>query len=102
MLLVVTAIVSWFMFFFFKQKTAYDLRISDWSSDVCSSDLAPRDIARERRKGSAPRVNAKPHRKKEGFAKGKHPGPKSGPKQGKPAPRGKRAGPGGSKPQHSR
>src|SRR3546814_4635085 len=29
----------WF-FFFFKQKTAYDMRISDWSSDVCSSDLA--------------------------------------------------------------
>src|SRR3546814_7473130 len=31
----------WFMvfFFFFKQKTAYELRISDWSSDVCSSDL---------------------------------------------------------------
>src|SRR3546814_14597487 len=27
-------------FFFFKQKTAYELRISDWSSDVCSSDLA--------------------------------------------------------------
>src|SRR3546814_5468454 len=26
-------------FFFFKQKTAYDMRISDWSSDVCSSDL---------------------------------------------------------------
>src|SRR3546814_12296987 len=26
--------------FFFKQKTAYDMRISDWSSDVCSSDLA--------------------------------------------------------------
>src|SRR3546814_5675729 len=26
--------------FFFKQKTAYELRISDWSSDVCSSDLA--------------------------------------------------------------
>src|SRR3546814_10438188 len=26
-------------FFFFKQKTAYELRISDWSSDVCSSDL---------------------------------------------------------------
>src|SRR3546814_3571809 len=25
--------------FFFKQKTAYDMRISDWSSDVCSSDL---------------------------------------------------------------
>src|SRR3546814_2809323 len=28
------------MFFFFKQKTAYEIRISDWSSDVCSSDLA--------------------------------------------------------------
>src|SRR3546814_3749674 len=28
------------LFFFFKQKTAYELRISDWSSDVCSSDLA--------------------------------------------------------------
>src|SRR3546814_10719179 len=28
-----------FLFFFFKQKTAYDVRISDWSSDVCSSDL---------------------------------------------------------------
>src|SRR3546814_8055040 len=29
------------IFFFFKQKTAYELRISDWSSDVCSSDLSP-------------------------------------------------------------
>src|SRR3546814_4061065 len=27
------------VFFFFKQKTAYEVRISDWSSDVCSSDL---------------------------------------------------------------
>src|SRR3546814_4477125 len=27
------------LFFFFKQKTAYEVRISDWSSDVCSSDL---------------------------------------------------------------
>src|SRR3546814_18438585 len=32
-------IVVWF--FFFKQKTAYEWRISDWSSDVCSSDLRP-------------------------------------------------------------
>src|SRR3546814_6900504 len=31
-------------FFFFKQKTAYEMRISDWSSDVCSSDL---QIARQ-------------------------------------------------------
>src|SRR3546814_1473500 len=28
-----------FLVFFFKQKTAYEMRISDWSSDVCSSDL---------------------------------------------------------------
>src|SRR3546814_7532841 len=32
-----------FWFFFFKQKTAYEMRISDWSSDVCSSDLAQPD-----------------------------------------------------------
>src|SRR3546814_9541218 len=31
------------LFFFFKQKTAYEMRISDWSSDVCSSDLTPFD-----------------------------------------------------------
>src|SRR3546814_3032631 len=34
-------------FFFFKQKTAYERRISDWSSDVCSSDLL--QIRRQRR-----------------------------------------------------
>src|SRR3546814_1928528 len=34
-----------YIIFFFKQKTAYEMRISDWSSDVCSSDLAaPRNI----------------------------------------------------------
>src|SRR3546814_7827491 len=31
--------------FFFKQKTAYEMRISDWSSDVCSSDLRPVKIS---------------------------------------------------------
>src|SRR3546814_6390381 len=31
------------LFFFFKQKTAYEMRISDWSSDVCSSDLYAAD-----------------------------------------------------------
>src|SRR3546814_7882238 len=31
------------VFFFFKQKTAYEMRISDWSSDVCSSDLVLQD-----------------------------------------------------------
>src|SRR3546814_13444081 len=35
-------------FFFFKQKTAYEMRISDWSSDVCSSDLiSPKDSRSE-------------------------------------------------------
>src|SRR3546814_19121161 len=45
------------VFFFFKQKTAYEMRISDWSSDVCSSDLLRRVGARDgkihqRRKGA--------------------------------------------------
>src|SRR3546814_6723147 len=35
-------------FFFFKQKTAYEMRISDWSSDVCSSDLPDMAIAGDR------------------------------------------------------
>src|SRR3546814_222310 len=34
--------------FFFKQKTAYEMRISDWSSDVCSSDLALRTVVEEK------------------------------------------------------
>src|SRR3546814_9935458 len=40
--MVVCCIVSIYLlsFFCFKQKTAYEMRISDWSSDVCSSDLA--------------------------------------------------------------
>src|SRR3546814_3726874 len=42
--------MSWLIvyFFFFKQKTAYELRISDWSSDVCSSDLGRREEDDER------------------------------------------------------
>src|SRR3546814_20313455 len=40
-------------FFFFKQKTAYEMRISDWSSDVCSSDLAV-EVAREVGGGARP------------------------------------------------
>src|SRR3546814_8337582 len=38
------SIVEFMCFFFFKQKTAYEMRISDWSSDVCSSDLAQGDF----------------------------------------------------------
>src|SRR3546814_7489574 len=40
--MVIAARLTWF-FFCFKQKTAYEMRISDWSSDVCSSDLLDRD-----------------------------------------------------------
>src|SRR3546814_18473579 len=39
----VIAIFVGCIFFFFKQKTAYEMRISDWSSDVCSSDLVDPD-----------------------------------------------------------
>src|SRR3546814_3239185 len=35
----IVVFTSYHFFFFFKQKTAYEMRISDWSSDVCSSDL---------------------------------------------------------------
>src|SRR3546814_10272912 len=37
----------WYFFFFFKQKTAYEMRISDWSSDVCSSDLVAEHVSRD-------------------------------------------------------
>src|SRR3546814_9551444 len=43
--------------FFFKQKTAYEMRISDWSSDVCSSDLA---VSRGREPCCAPSASRSP------------------------------------------
>src|SRR3546814_3282957 len=43
-----------FSFFFFKQKTADELRISDWSSDVCSSDLKDAELHDQRREGLLP------------------------------------------------
>src|SRR3546814_9052423 len=43
------------MFFFFKQKTAYEMRISDWSSDVCSSDLVTRARMEVKAPGIIPR-----------------------------------------------
>src|SRR3546814_2450176 len=49
------------IFFFFKQKTAYEMRISDWSSDVCSSDL--RKDRREWVKKEGKNVNEKKFRK---------------------------------------
>src|SRR3546814_3086124 len=52
-----------FCFFFFKQKTAYEMRISDWSSDVCSSDLI-RGLATALRimpqKGKGPPASRRP------------------------------------------
>src|SRR3546814_8207177 len=42
------------VFFFFKQKTAYEMRISDWSSDVCSSDLTRKRTAMEPKATQAP------------------------------------------------
>src|SRR3546814_3054364 len=39
------------LLFFFKQKTAYEMRISDWSSDVCSSDLPAKTAVQLRRRG---------------------------------------------------
>src|SRR3546814_1997207 len=46
-------------FFFFKQKTAYEMRISDWSSDVCSSDLRTRRAGGGR--GAGGRAGAAAH-----------------------------------------
>src|SRR3546814_1797360 len=43
--LVVSFVMICSCFFFFKQKTAYEMRISDWSSDVCSSDLGDPAVA---------------------------------------------------------
>ena len=40
-------------FFFFKQKTAYEIGTGDWSSDVCSSDLPQREIGSIRSGGAA-------------------------------------------------
>src|SRR3546814_7334527 len=47
---------SWYLFWFFcfKQKTAYEVRISDWSSDVCSSDLLGGEAAPGRRRRTGP------------------------------------------------
>src|SRR3546814_8707665 len=57
MSIMVLVVDVWYVFvgcywcvFFFKQKTAYEVRISDWSSDVCSSDLRPRGRRRGRRR----------------------------------------------------
>src|SRR3546814_9744994 len=50
-----------FIVFFFKQKTAYEMRISDWSSDVCSSDLSRRADQRHHLAGSHRQGHAAQH-----------------------------------------
>src|SRR3546814_8961894 len=52
------------LFFFFKQKTAYEMRISDWSSDVCSSDLffqSGAEREHDRNRGHARSRSAQPY-----------------------------------------
>src|SRR3546814_17416167 len=56
-------VINLFVVFFFKQNTAYDMRISDWSSDVCSSDLAlPFEMFKRvaQRRGEGFHVGARP------------------------------------------
>src|SRR3546814_4406836 len=49
--------VIWVCCFFFKQKTAYEMRISDWSSDVCSSDLYWTEIRLTTMRASPARIS---------------------------------------------
>src|SRR3546814_7882689 len=49
------------IFFFFKQKTAYEMRISDWSSDVCSSDLRENIVSEPTSSGAVDLSNEKVH-----------------------------------------
>src|SRR3546814_9107565 len=62
----ITTILCMMMVLFFKQKTAYEVRISDWSSDVCSSDLFDRGhralVRRPRVRTAAARRAPRPQR----------------------------------------
>src|SRR3546814_14801498 len=71
MFLRIVLVTVLYFFFFFKQKTAYEMRISDWSSDVCSSDL-PGDRGQHMRHD--------PERAAEG---GDHAGPGAAPQSGR-------------------
>src|SRR6056297_3450228 len=57
-MLCVTIVVIFVVFFLFKQKTAYEILRSDWSSDVCSSDLWLREGLTARRRRNQGRVRA--------------------------------------------
>src|SRR3546814_1007552 len=66
------AVIFSFFLFFFTHKTAYEMRISDWSSDVCSSDLSPDedDGARDRKREAEDEALARspPQRPRQGHA----------------------------------
>src|SRR3546814_4200222 len=55
--IIISYVISTLFVFFFKQKTAYEMRISDWSSDVCSSDLHHRGTGRRTKHGTASKVH---------------------------------------------
>src|SRR3546814_1166146 len=61
-MLFVSICASCLLCFFFKQKTAYELRISDWSSDVCSSDLPCRRTSTPRHRPSSRLPDNEPSR----------------------------------------
>src|SRR3546814_6610660 len=54
MSVLILCVMNVLLFFFFKQKTAYEMRISDWSSDVCSSDLRRKGARRRHTRESRP------------------------------------------------
>src|SRR3546814_4624459 len=64
------------MFFFFKQKTAYEMRISDWSSDVCSSDLHEADHGGAGHHGLGRRIAAGEAQREQGAGDDKREGPR--------------------------
>src|SRR3546814_6274826 len=61
---------SCFCFVFFSQKTAYEMRISDWSSDVCSSDLPGGHVRSARRQGEGHRISGAHQGRCAGFGRG--------------------------------
>src|SRR3546814_19780695 len=66
-------LVVYFLVFFFKQKNAYEMRISDWSSDVCASDLPARSNAAALGT-TQPATTRRTHRTGSGAARAPRPG----------------------------
>src|SRR3546814_4112353 len=82
-------------FVFFKQKTAYEMRISDWSSDVCSSDLAAKARPCPAGSAAAPRYRAArppPHGRERPFPARRHRPPSAADDRRAPLPAGRERG----------